>query len=170
MNLKDYILNVENFPIDGVGFKDVTPLLNDAKAFEFAINQMAEFVIKTKADVIVAPEARGFLFASAVAYATKKRFVLIRKPGKLPRQVISVKYDLEYGTNILELHKNDIKPSDKVVIVDDVLATGGTTEAIIELVEKEQGIIAGISFLIDLESLHQKELFKQYPLQKILKY
>lgn len=170
MDLKTHILNVQDFPIKGINFKDITPLLNNAEAFKYAVDQMALFVKKTKADVVVAPEARGFLFASAAAYASNTRFVLIRKPEKLPREVIDIEYDLEYGTNHLQIHKDDLKPNDKVVIIDDVLATGGTIEAIIKLVKMEKAEVVGISFLIDLVDLHDKNFLSDYNLQKLLKY
>ncbi|AEM68723.1 adenine phosphoribosyltransferase [Mycoplasma putrefaciens] len=170
MDLKKYILDVKDFPKPGIVFKDITPLLNDVKAFQYAVDQMAKFVKECNANVVVAPEARGFLLASAVAYAAQVRFVLVRKPNKLPREVYDVKYDLEYGSDHLQMHKNDLQPDDQVVIIDDVLATGGTMHAIIELVEKHQAKVAGISFLLDLEFLHDDDLFSQYKLQKIIKY
>ncbi|WP_031542888.1 adenine phosphoribosyltransferase [Mesoplasma photuris] len=170
MNLKKYIIDVENFPKEGIVFKDITPLLNDAAAFKYTIDQMADFVKKSGATVVVAPEARGFLFASAVAYASNTRFVLVRKPGKLPRKVLDIAYTLEYGENHQQMHDGDIKPGDKVVIVDDVLATGGTIEAIIKLVEMQGGTVEGISFLADLTNLHEDDLLAEYNVQKILKY
>ncbi|AAT75633.1 adenine phosphoribosyltransferase [Mesoplasma florum L1] len=170
MDLKKHILNVKDFPIDGIDFKDVTPLLNDADAFAYVIDEMAKFVIECGANVVVAPEARGFLFASAVAYKSHTRFVLVRKPGKLPREVIDIEYTLEYGTNHQQMHKGDIKPGDKVVIIDDVLATGGTIEAIVKLVEMQEGKVEGVSFLIDLPALHDENLLQEYKVQKLVKY
>ncbi|ASZ09032.1 adenine phosphoribosyltransferase [Mesoplasma chauliocola] len=170
MDLKKYILNVKDFPIKGVDFKDVTPLLNDADAFAYVIDQMAEFVKECGANVIVAPEARGFLFASAVAYKSNSRFVLVRKPGKLPREVLDIEYSLEYGTNHQQMHKGDIRPGDKVVIIDDVLATGGTIEAIVKLIEMQDGKVEGVSFLIDLPFLHKDDLLSEYKVQKLIKY
>ncbi|ATZ20809.1 adenine phosphoribosyltransferase [Mesoplasma coleopterae] len=170
MDLKKYILNVKDFPIDGVDFKDVTPLLNNADAFTYVIDEMAKFVNECGANVVVAPEARGFLFASAVAYKSHTRFVLVRKPGKLPREVIDIEYTLEYGTNHQQMHKGDIKPGDKIVIIDDVLATGGTIEAIVKLVEMQDGKVEGVSFLIDLPALHSEDLLQEYKVQKLVKY
>ncbi|WP_026389769.1 adenine phosphoribosyltransferase [[Acholeplasma] multilocale] len=170
MDLKKYIYDVKDFPKAGVNFKDITPLLNDADAFKYTIEEISKFVKEIGATVVVAPEARGFLLASAVAFNTNTRFVLVRKPGKLPREVFDIEYTLEYGTNHQQMHKGDIKPGDKVVIVDDILATGGTIEAIIELVEMQEGTIEGISFLADLTDLHDETLLSEYKVQKLLKY
>ncbi|AHI52815.1 adenine phosphoribosyltransferase [Spiroplasma culicicola] len=170
MDLKKYIYDVENFPIEGVTFKDITPLLNDAQAFKYSVDQMVEYVKEKGANVIVAPEARGFLFASAVAYAAGCRFVLVRKPGKLPREVKDVEYELEYGKGHIQIHKDDLKKGDKVVIVDDVLATGGTMKAIIELVKEDEANINGIVFLADLSFLHEPELFEEYDPRSLLTY
>ncbi|QHX36609.1 adenine phosphoribosyltransferase [Spiroplasma sp. BIUS-1] len=170
MDLKKYIWDVENFPIDGVTFKDVTPLLNDTQAFKYTVDQMVEYVKSKKADVIVAPEARGFLFASAVAYAANCRFVLVRKPGKLPREVKDVEYELEYGKGHIQIHVGDLKENDNVVIVDDVLATGGTMKAIVELVKQEKANVNGIVFLADLSFLHEPELFKEFDSKSLITY
>lgn len=170
MDLKKYIYDVKDFPQPGIIFKDITPLLNDAEAFHYTIEELSKFVKEIGANVIVAPEARGFLLASAVAFNTKTRFVLVRKPGKLPREVLDIEYSLEYGTNHQQMHVGDIKPNDKVVIIDDVLATGGTIEAIISLVEQQQGKIVGISFLADLTFLHDESLLSNYKVQKLIKY
>ncbi|WP_134298402.1 adenine phosphoribosyltransferase [Spiroplasma gladiatoris] len=170
MNLKDYILDVNDFPIKGVVFKDITPLLNNVDAFKQAVNQMVEYVKLKKANVVVAPEARGFLFASAVAYAADVRFVLVRKPGKLPREVIDIEYELEYNKGHIQIHKDDLNDHDKVVIVDDVLATGGTMQAIIDLVHQSKATVNGIVFLADLLFLHDKDLFKEYDSKSLLTY
>ncbi|WP_027063204.1 adenine phosphoribosyltransferase [Mesoplasma seiffertii] len=170
MDLKKYILDVQDFPKPGVNFKDITPLLNDAEAFHFMIEEISKFVKECGANVVVAPEARGFLLASAVAFNTKTRFVLVRKPGKLPREVIDIEYSLEYGTNHQQIHKGDIKPGDQVVIIDDVLATGGTIEAIIKLISSEGAEVKGISFLADLTYLHDEKLLSEYNVQKLIKY
>ncbi|WP_338985583.1 adenine phosphoribosyltransferase [Spiroplasma endosymbiont of Diplazon laetatorius] len=170
MDLKKYIWDVENFPIEGVTFKDVTPLLNDKDAFKYTIDQMVEYVKEKKADVIVAPEARGFLFASAVAYAANCRFVLVRKPGKLPREVKDVEYELEYGKGHIQIHVGDLKENDNVVIVDDVLATGGTMKAIVDLVHQEKAKVNGIVFLADLSFLHEPELFQEFDTKSLITY
>ncbi|WP_434329285.1 adenine phosphoribosyltransferase [Mycoplasma capricolum subsp. capricolum] len=170
MNLKEFVVDVKDFPQKGIVFKDITPLLNNKDAFKYMIDTIAEFVKQLDVDVIVAPEARGFLLASAVAYATNKRFVLVRKPNKLPREVYDVEYSLEYGTNHQQIHKEDLKPNDKVVVIDDVLATGGTMQAIIDLVKLSKAQVVGMSFLIDLTFLHKEDLFSEYQVQKLIKY
>ncbi|KAF5273344.1 hypothetical protein FQR65_LT17176 [Abscondita terminalis] len=168
---KGFTFNVSSLTThEGVIFKDITPLLNDKDAFKAAIDKMVEFVKKCKANVIIAPEARGFLFASAVAYAANCRFVLARKPGKLPREVKNVNYKLEYGENNIQVHVGDLLPNDKVCIVDDVLATGGTTKAIIKLIEEEKAEVSGITFLIDLTFLHDKKIFENYNSYSIIEY
>ncbi|AXK51123.1 adenine phosphoribosyltransferase [Spiroplasma alleghenense] len=170
MDLKKYIVDVKDFPKKGVTFKDITPLLNDASAFKHAIDEMAKLILKNDIDVIVAPEARGFIFAAPIAYATKKRLVLIRKPGKLPRATVKTDYSLEYGSGELQIHLDDLKPNDKVAIVDDVLATGGTTQGIINLIENQKAIVKEIVFLADLKFLHENDLFKNYNLSSLLEY
>lgn len=170
MDFKKYIVDVPDFPRKGVVFKDITPLLNEPSAFKAAIDEMAAFVKASGATAIVAPEARGFVFASAIAYLTETKFVLVRKPGKLPRATDEVEYTLEYGTNKLELQKGDLLPTDKVVIVDDILATGGTIDAIIELIENQGAAIVGIEFLADITMLHDKELSKKYPVKSLITY
>ncbi|ASP28125.1 adenine phosphoribosyltransferase [Spiroplasma corruscae] len=169
-DLKKFIIEIKDFPIKGVGFKDITPLLKNAEAFRFAVDKMVDFVKKVKANVIVAPEARGFLFASAVAYASNCGFVVVRKPKKLPREVYEESYDLEYGTNKLQLHKDDLKSDDKVVVIDDVLATGGTIKAIIKLVQHTGAKINGLLFLADLKFLHDKDLFSEYENVSLIEY
>lgn len=158
MEIKDYIVDVVDFPQKGIVFKDITPVLNDPKVFQFVIDQMGEFIKTTKANVIVVPEARGFLFGPALAYKLGLRLVLVRKPNKLPRKTFDVSYDLEYGQGHLQIHKGDLHPNDQVVIVDDVLATGGTLKAIDELVRLSQATVVGISVLIDLKNLHPKDV------------
>lgn len=171
MDLKKFIIDVKDFPQAGVVFKDITPLLNDVDAFKYVIDEFTKFVKETGANVIVAPEARGFLFAPAIAYAAGCRFVLVRKPGKLPRAVNDVEYSLEYGTGHLQMHKGDLRENDKVVILDDVLATGGTMDGIIKLCHKESNVdIAGIACLIDLSFLHDDALAKEYNVKTLITY
>lgn len=170
MDLKKYIWDVQDFPIKGITFKDITPVLNDIKAFKYTVDQMSEYVKSRGANVIVAPEARGFVFASAVAYVTGCRFVLVRKPNKLPRKVKDIKYDLEYGSGHIQIHEDDLKANDKVVIIDDVLATGGTMEAIINLVEDSDASVEGIVFLADITSLHKPEIFDKYDWKTLVSY
>ena len=170
MNLKDYIANVPNFPIEGIQFKDITPLIGDGKAFQHATNLFIAFTKEIDADIIVGPDARGFIFGCPVATQLGIGFVPVRKPGKLPREVISVSYDLEYGQNTLCLHKGDIKPGQKVLIIDDLLATGGTIEATIKLVEESGGIVAGIAFLIELEFLNGRKTLQSYNVLSLMRY
>ncbi len=170
MDIRDYIGSVLNFPKEGVDFKDITLLLRNPKAFQHVVKSMSEFVEAQNASVIVAPEARGFLFASAVAFHSGLPLVLVRKPGKLPREVHQIEYSLEYGSATQEMHKGDLKKDDRVVIIDDILATGGTIQAIIEMIEREGASLVGLSFLADLTYLHPKELFKEYPTQCFASY
>jgi adenine phosphoribosyltransferase len=170
MDLKKYIVDVKDFPRKGVIFKDITPLLKSPEAFSNVIDQMAEFAKSVKANVIVAPEARGFIFGSPVAYKNGQEFVLVRKPGKLPKTVDQVEYTLEYGTNVLELQVEDLKPGDRVVIIDDILATGGTIEAIIKLIEDRKAVVAGICFLADITELNTQDLAQKYQVKSLIKY
>ena len=157
MDLKQTIRVIENFPKEGISFKDITTLLQDGKALKFAIDEMIADLKDKEVDLIVGPEARGFLLGTPVAYGMGVGFVPVRKPGKLPWEVESFEYDLEYGSNILEIHKDAIKPGQKVAIVDDLLATGGTMEAAAKLIEKLGGEVVSMQFLIELEDLDGRE-------------
>lgn len=170
MNLKDYIANVPDFPIPGIQFKDITPLIGDGEAFRHATKLFTEFTEKIGADIIVGPDARGFIFGCPVATKLGLGFIPVRKPKKLPREVISFSYDLEYGSNTLCLHKGDIKPGQKVLIIDDLLATGGTIEATIKLVEESGGIVAGCAFLIELDDLNGREKLEGYEVLSLMHY
>ena len=170
MNLKKYIYDVENFPKPGVLFRDITPLLNNAKAFKYVIDELAEFATKVNAEKIVAPESRGFIFASALAYKLDLPFVLVRKPGKLPREAISEAYDLEYGTNAISIHSDSIKKGEKILVVDDLLATGGTVNAATHLAERLGGEIVGIAFVIELKALEGRKLLEKYEVTSLVKY
>ncbi|ARU91650.1 adenine phosphoribosyltransferase [Spiroplasma clarkii] len=170
MDLKKYIVDVKDFPIEGIVFKDITPLLNDVEAFKYTVDEMVKQVKASQATVIVAPEARGFLFASAVAYAAGCRFVLVRKPGKLPREVMNKEYKLEYGQGHIQMHIGDLQPGDKVAIIDDVLATGGTMQAIVNLVQDCQASVEKIIFLADLSFLHDAKLFQEYNSVSLITY
>lgn len=159
MNYKDYIATVEGFPKEGISFKDITPLMQNGEVYRQACKDMAKIVKESGANVIVGPESRGFIFGCPVAYELNIGFVPIRKPGKLPREFISEQYDLEYGSNTLCMHADALKPGDKVVIIDDLLATGGTMVAAKKLVERLGAEVVGIIFLIELEELNgRKEL------------
>ncbi|MEE0965906.1 MAG: adenine phosphoribosyltransferase [Bacilli bacterium] len=170
MNLYDYIVDIPDFPSEGILFRDVTPLMKDKEAYKEAIRLLVEFAKDKEADVVVGPEARGFLFGCPVAIELGTGFVPVRKPGKLPRETVSMKYDLEYGSNEIHMHKDSIDKGQKVLIVDDLLATGGTVEAAIKLIESMGGEVVGCAFLVELEALKGKELLKGYDVYSILKY
>lgn len=170
MDYKKYIASVQDFPIDGILFRDITPLLQNGEAFASVCNDIAEFAKKVGATVIVGPESRGFLFGCPVATQLKLGFVPIRKPNKLPREVISESYDLEYGSNVLCMHADAIKEGDKVLIVDDLLATGGTVKAVENIIKKCKGQVVGAAFLIELEDLKGRELFKDFEIYTVMKY
>lgn len=169
-NLKEKIRVVEGFPIEGVSFKDITTLLKDAEALKECIDQLARRFKDIKADLVVGPESRGFMFATPLAYLLDTGFVPVRKPGKLPAETVSYEYKLEYGTSKLEIHKDSIKPGQKVLIVDDLLATGGTMYATAKLVEKLGGEIVGLGFLIELRELKGREKLKGYNVESLIKY
>lgn len=170
MDLRKYIKDVPNFPKEGIIFKDITPLLGDGEAFNYTCNKIKEFAVKQGANVIVGPESRGFIFGCPVATSLNIGFVPIRKPGKLPREVISEAYALEYGENVLCMHIDSIKPGDKVVIVDDLLATGGTLKATANIVEKLGGEVVGISCVIELIDLGGRKLIDKYPVFTQIQY
>ncbi|MGL4382704.1 MAG: adenine phosphoribosyltransferase [Bacilli bacterium] len=170
MDLKKYIARVDNFPKEGIIFRDITPLMADGKAYAYASKKFEEFAITCEAQVIVGPEARGFIFGCPVATTLEIGFAPVRKPGKLPRQTIECEYDLEYGSNTLAMHQDAIKKGQKVVIIDDLLATGGTIKASIELVEKMGGIVVGCAFLIELVELNGRALLKDYNIISLLEY
>jgi len=170
VDLKDHIRDVLDFPQKGVIFRDITPLVKNPEAFKFAIDVMAEELKKFDFDVIVCPEARGFILGAPLAYNLNKGFVPVRKPGKLPYKTVSDYYELEYGRAELHIHEDAIEPGEKVVIVDDVLATGGTALAINKLVEKVGGIVVASAFLIELTYLNPRNTFKGVPIIAPVKY
>lgn len=170
MDLKNYVATVLDFPKKGIVFRDITPLMNSGEAYKEATDQIVNFAKEHNIDVVVGPEARGFIFGCPVSYSLGIGFVPVRRPGKLPREVIEYSYDLEYGSNVLCMHKDSIKPGQRVLIIDDLLATGGTIEAVIKLVESLGGIVAGLAFLIELEELKGMEKLKNYPVLTLMKY
>ncbi len=170
MELKNYIRDIPNFPQKGIIFRDITPLLKEPKAFSYAIDKLAEELSKYDFDLIVCPEARGFMFGGALAYKLGKGFVPVRKPGKLPYETESILYELEYGKAELHIHKDAIAKGQNVLILDDVLATGGTAIAIKELVEKVGGIPVATAFLIELTYLDPRNLLKDIPIVSLIKY
>lgn len=170
MDLKEYIAIVEDFPKEGISFKDITPLMDNGAAFKYAVDKIVEFAKEVEAEIIVGPEARGFIIGCPVAYALNIGFAPVRKPGKLPRKVVSVEYDLEYGTNVLAMHKDAVSPGQKVLIIDDLLATGGTVDATIQIVEKLGGKVVGCAFLIELTELNGRERIGNYPIKTLIQY
>lgn len=170
MDLKKYIAKVEDFPQEGIIFRDITPLMADGAAFKYATQQFTEFAKNIDAEIVVGPEARGFIFGCPVATNLELGFIPVRKPGKLPRNSHEVSYDLEYGSNKLCMHSDSIKKGQRVIIVDDLLATGGTIKATIELVEKMGGIVVGCAFLIELADLKGRELLSNYNIISLMEY
>ncbi|WP_125152685.1 adenine phosphoribosyltransferase [Clostridium rectalis] len=170
MDLREKIRVIDGFPKEGISFKDVTTLLKDKEAFKFTIDKMAEYLKDKNIDIIVGPEARGFLFGAPLAYALGVGFVPVRKKGKLPYETISMSYDLEYGTDVLEIHKDAIKPGQRVAIVDDLLATGGTIKSVAKLVEEVGGEVVSIDFLIELIELKGREKLEKYDLMSFVQY
>ncbi len=157
MDFKKYIASIPDFPQPGVLFRDITPLMSNGEAFHAATSEIQKFAEQVGAEVIAGPESRGFIFGCPVAANLHIGFVPVRKPGKLPRETISYRYDLEYGSNELHMHKDAIKPGQKVLIVDDLLATGGTVQATIKMIEELGGVVVGCAFLIELEGLKGRE-------------
>ena len=170
MDLKDYINEIPDFPKEGINFKDITTLMQNGEVFKTTIDRFVENLKDKEVDLIVGPEARGFLMGTPVAYALGVGFVPVRKPGKLPSEIISYSYGLEYGEDTLEIHKDSIKKGQKVAIVDDLLATGGTMEATAKLIEKLGGEVVSMQFLIELESLKGRENLSKYDVNSLVKY
>ncbi len=168
--LKSKIRNIPDFPVKGVLFRDITTLLKDVVAFKKSIELMTDIIKKKKVDKILGIESRGFVFAAPIAIILKLPLNLIRKPGKLPAETLSQSYKLEYGENTIEIHKDAISKGDRVVICDDLLATGGTAKASAELVERLGGEVVSILFLIELTDLKGRDKLKGYPLDSIIKY
>ncbi len=168
--VEDYVTTIPNFPKEGIMFRDITSVLEDKDGFKLAIDKMQEKVVEMKPDVIAGTESRGFIFGTPIAYNLNKGFVLIRKEGKLPRQTIKESYDLEYGSATVEIHSDSIKKGQRVVIIDDLIATGGTLKACINLVEKLGGVVAGVVLLIELVDLKGREFLKGYNVESIIKY
>lgn len=168
--LEEYVVSIPDFPEEGIIFRDVTSVLQDAEGFKLAIDTMQEKINDLEYDVVVGPESRGFIFGTPIAYNNNKPFVLIRKAGKLPRETVSISYDLEYGKATIEMHKDSIKPGQKVLIVDDLIATGGTTEAMIKLIESLGGEVVGVVVLIELAGLNGREKIAGYRVDSAICY
>ena len=170
MNLKDSIRVVEGFPKEGISFKDITTLIGDGEALKCSIDKIVEHLKDKNVDLIVGPEARGFIFGVPVAYALCVGFVPVRKPGKLPCETVSVDYGLEYGNDTLEIHKDAIKKGQRVAIVDDLLATGGTIEAVAKLVETVGAEVVALDFAIELTGLNAREKLQGYDVMSLVDY
>lgn len=168
--LKQLIREVPDFPKKGILFYDITTLLKDKAGFATLIDRFSEHYIKHKVDLVLGMEARGFIFAPALAYRLNAGFVPVRKPGKLPAETVKYDYALEYGTNSLEIHKDAIQPGQRVLIVDDLLATGGTAEATAKLVSLLGGLVAGLGFVVELNFLNGRDKLKEYDVMSLLRY
>lgn len=168
--LEEYVRSIPDFPEEGIIFRDVTSVLQDAEGLHLAIETMQDLVKDLDVDVIAGPESRGFIFGTPIAYNLRKPFVLIRKKGKLPCETVSIDYELEYGTATIEMHKDSIKPGQKVLIVDDLIATGGTTKAMIDLVESLGGEVVGIVVLMELAGLEGRKKIEGYRLDSAIVY
>ncbi|WP_407269560.1 adenine phosphoribosyltransferase [Radiobacillus sp. PE A8.2] len=170
MDFKQYITIVEDWPKEGIRFKDITPLMNDGQAFKAAVDEIVSYSQEKNIDLVVGPEARGFIVGCPVSYALQVGFAPVRKEGKLPREVVKVAYGLEYGENVLTIHKDAIKPGQRVLITDDLLATGGTIEATIKLVEELGGVVVGCAFLVELTYLSGRDKLDGYDVLTLMQY
>jgi adenine phosphoribosyltransferase len=168
--LRSKIRDIKDFPTEGVLFKDITTLLKDPPAFRYVVDYLASRYHGSAVDVIVAVESRGFIFGGALAHQLQAGFVPVRKLGKLPGKTIEVEYELEYGRDALAIHEDAIRPGQRVLAVDDLLATGGTMAATLRLIEQLGGQVVGVAFLIELAFLHGREKLKQYPLHALITY
>ncbi|WP_075982416.1 adenine phosphoribosyltransferase [Bacillus massilinigeriensis] len=170
MDLKPYVTIVEDWPKPGIKFKDITTLMDNGKAYKYATDQIVSYAKERQIDLVVGPEARGFIIGCPVAYSLEVGFAPVRKEGKLPRETVKVEYGLEYGKDILTIHKDAIKPGQRVLITDDLLATGGTIEATIKLVEQLGGVVAGIAFLIELSYLEGRQKLNGYDVLTLMQF
>ncbi len=170
MDYKKYVTIVEDWPKEGIQFKDITTLMDNGEAFKAAVDEIVEYAKEVEAELVVGPEARGFIVGCPVSYALGIGFAPVRKEGKLPRETIKVDYGLEYGKDVLTIHKDAIKPGQKVLVIDDLLATGGTVEATIQLVEELGGEVVGCAFLIELAYLNGRDKLKGYDLRSLMTY
>ena len=168
--LEEYVRSIPDFPEPGIIFRDITTILQDPDGLHLAIQSMQDKLKDTEFDVVVGTESRGFIFGVPIAYNLHKAFVPVRKKGKLPCETVSMEYDLEYGSAVIEMHKDSIKPGQKVVLVDDLVATGGTIEAAIKLVEELGGEVVKVVFLIELAGLKGRERLKGYEVESVLCY
>jgi adenine phosphoribosyltransferase len=170
LDLRDRVRDVPDFPSPGIVFKDLMPLIADAEYFGATIRRLAEWARPREPDLVLGAEARGFIFGAALAYELGAGFIAARKPGKLPRETVEATYALEYGTDSLQVHRDAIAPGTRVLVLDDVLATGGTAKAKVELVESLGGVVAGVLFVIELEFLHGRERLAGYEVHSLIQY
>lgn len=170
MDLKQFIAIVPDYPKPGITFKDITPLMNNGEAYKYATDQIVSYAKDKQIDLIVGPEARGFIIGCPVAYSLGIGFAPVRKEGKLPRETVKVSYGLEYGSDVLTIHKDAIQPGQRVLITDDLLATGGTIDATIQLVEQLGGVVAGIAFLVELTYLDGRKKLEGYDIMTLMNY
>lgn len=170
MDLKEYIADVPDFPEEGIIFRDISPLMADGEAYRYATNEIVQYAKNKEVDMIVGPEARGFIVGCPVAYEIGIGFAPARKKGKLPRETVEVNYGLEYGNDILQIHKDAIKPGQKVLVCDDLLATGGTIAATIKLIEQLGGEVVGTAFLVELSELKGRDKIKDYDILALMEY
>ena len=168
--LEDYVRSIPDFPEEGIIFRDITSVLQDADGLQLAIDSMQDLLKDVDFDVVVGTESRGFVLGTPIAYNLHKPFVLVRKQGKLPCETVSKEYDLEYDSAVIEMHKDSIKPGQKVVLVDDLIATGGTIQAAAELVEELGGEVVKIIFLMELAGLKGRERLKKYDVASVICY
>lgn len=170
MDLKKYVTIVEDWPKPGIKFKDITTLMDNGEAYRYATDRIVDYAKERNIDIVVGPEARGFIIGCPVAYSLGVGFAPVRKEGKLPRETVKVNYGLEYGSDVLTIHKDAIKPGQRVLITDDLLATGGTIDATIKLVEQLGGVVAGIAFLIELTYLDGRDKLDGYDILTLMEY
>ena len=170
MDLKDYIADVPDFPMPGILFRDITPLLQSPPAFRHALDLIKQDIGGNNIDAFAAIDARGFLIAAPLALELGKPLIPVRKEGKLPRESARVSYDLEYGSNAMELHRDAVSSGERVLVVDDLLATGGTAEATVKLVEELGGVVAGLAFLVELTDLGGRDRIRDYPITTVIEY
>ena len=169
-SIEEYVRSIPDFPEEGIIFRDVTSILEDAEGLHLAIDLMQEKLKDVDFDLVVGPESRGFIFGMPIAYNLNKAFIPVRKKGKLPCETVEIEYDLEYGSAVIEMHKDSIKPGQKVVIIDDLMATGGTIEAIIKLIERLGGEVVKTVFLMELEGLEGRKKLEGYNVETVIAY
>ena len=168
--VEDYIITIPDFPEEGILFRDVTSVIGNAEGFKLAVDELAALLSDVEFDVIAGTESRGFIFGTPLAYLLGKPFIPVRKKGKLPRETVEKTYDLEYGSATIEIHKDDLQPGQRVVLIDDLIATGGTAKAAAELIEDLGAKVVRIAFLIELKGLCGREALKNYDVKSVVQY